>query len=232
MKQQPIYIPAQTPDDWQRLLAEFNLHWKMGYSARTLAHSWQLADGFPSEVKQVFEQASNSAFTTVHPLLILPEHKVPLKGKGKDSQNDLFVLAKAGDNQLAAMTVEGKVEESFGNTVGVWKLSGDGYTANKQMRLAYLAEALGLTNIPDAIYYQLLHRTASAVIEAKRFNAKYAVMLVHSFSPQGTWFDAYGRFAALYGHTIVKDKLYHLISLGEIDLYSGWVTGNPKYLSS
>jgi hypothetical protein len=37
--------------------------------------------------------------------------------------------------------------------------------------------------VPDAIRYQLLHRAASVVIEAERFNASYAVLPVHSFSP-------------------------------------------------
>lgn len=232
MKSQTIYIPAQSPDDWQKLLAEPNLHWKTGYSARTLAYAWHSANGFPDEIRVILEQSLFPPFQTMTPLIILPEHKVPLMGRGKDSQNDLFVLAKAGDNQLAAMTIEGKVEESFGNTVDAWKQTGEGFTANKQVRLNLLAEQLGLTQIPDLIYYQLLHRTASAVIEAKRFNAKYAVMIVHSFSVKGSWFDEYARFAALYGHTIVKDNLYHLITVGEIELYSGWVTGNPKYLSS
>ena len=36
--------------------------------------------------------------------------------------------------------------------------------------------------------YQLLHRTASAIIEAERFNANHALMLVHSFSLANEWY--------------------------------------------
>ncbi|MBA3871521.1 MAG: hypothetical protein H0X30_20440 [Anaerolineae bacterium] len=231
MSRQLIYIPADSPDVWQSFLAEPALQWKTGYSARTLAHAWHAQTGFPKEVERILNQSDFAAFQRVTPLIMLPEYKVPLKGRGKDSQNDLFVLAKADDNQLVSMTIEGKVEESFGSTIHNWKQSGEGYTENKRIRLEYLQETLGLEAIHDSIYYQLLHRCASAVIEAKRFNARYAVMLVHSFSPQGSWFNEYAQFIALYGQQAVKDKLFHLASLGDVELYSGWVTGNPKYLS-
>ena len=170
-------------------------------------------------------------FQQVTPLIILPEYKVPLSGRGNDSQNDIFVLAKATDQQLISIAVEGKVEESFGSTLKMWKQSGKGYTDNKKIRLNYLQEQVGLEHIPDTIYYQLLHRCASAVIEARRFNARYAVMLVHSFSLQGSWFDEYAKFTMLYVQKVEKDKLFHLASLGDVELYSGWVTGNPKFLS-
>jgi hypothetical protein len=32
-------------------------HWKAGYSARTLAHCWEAADGFPSEIAQALSQS-------------------------------------------------------------------------------------------------------------------------------------------------------------------------------
>ena len=232
MSRHIIYIPANSPEDWQAFLAEPHLQWKTGYSARTLAYAWHAQEGFPEEIDRIFKQSNFLPLQDVTPLLILPEYKVPLKGRGKDSQNDLFVLAEANDHQLISMMIEGKVEESFGSTITAWKQSGDGYGENKQIRLAYLQQQLGLKHVADTIYYQLLHRTASAVIEAKRFNAPYAVMLVHSFSQQGSWFDEYAQFMALYGQKVVKDKLFHLASLGDVELYSGWVTGNPKYLSS
>ena len=49
-----IYIPAKNPDDWAQLLADPVKHWRIGYSARTLAYSWQSAAGFPAEIKAAF----------------------------------------------------------------------------------------------------------------------------------------------------------------------------------
>jgi hypothetical protein len=232
LSRQTIYIPANSPDDWQRFLAEPNLQWKMGYSARTLAMAWHDAQGdFPTEINHIFKLSGFAHFQPLVPLMIFPEYKVPIMGRGKDSQNDIFVLAKAGDGELVSMTVEGKVEESFGSTIKNWSQLSKGDVTNKQKRLYALEDELGLESIPDSIYYQLLHRCASAVIEAKRFNAAYAVMLVHSFSPHGSWFDEYAQFIALYGQQVVKDKLIHLASLGKVELFSGWVTGDPKFLS-
>ncbi len=227
----PIFIPAQSPDDWRQFLAEPERHWKIGYSARALAYCWHAANGFPPEIIHMFEASSMDAFHSVTPLIIIPESKVSLKGKGPASQNDLFVLAKAGDNELVSITVEGKVEESFGVPLRQWKLAGGGFTDNKRTRLEGLAKQIGLAQIPDDIYYQLLHRTASAVIEAKRFNAKYAVMLVHSFSLTGSWFAEYARFLNLFNVEAHKAHLHYLNSVDGITLYSAWVTGDPRFLA-
>jgi hypothetical protein len=58
------------------------------------------------------------------------EHKVPLPGGGHPSQNDIFVLAKS-NKDLVAITVEGKVSESFGETGGDWlKIESEGKKDN------------------------------------------------------------------------------------------------------
>ena len=226
-----IFIPAEQPDDWQRFLAEPALQWKTGYSARTLAHCWHAADGFPAEIDRVLAASPVAAFHGARPLLILPEYKAALKGHGPASQNDVFVLAKATDGALMAITIEGKVEESFGTSLGTWKAANQGFTDNKRTRLDDLLQHLGLPDVPDAVYYQLLHRTASAVIEARTFNAPHAVMLVHSFSPAGSWFEEFARFVGLYGVAAEKDALHHLTTVAGVDLYAGWITGNARFLS-
>jgi hypothetical protein len=55
--------------------------------------------------------------------------------------------------------------------------------------------------VPDDVSYQLLHRTASAVIEARRFKTDYAAMIVHSFSPTHRWVNSFARFTQLFGTT-------------------------------
>ena len=72
-------------------------------------------------------------------------------------------------------------------------------TLGKRIRLRFLTERLGLCEIPPTIRYQLRHRAASAVLEAERFNASHALMLVHSFSQTHEWFEDYRAFAALFG---------------------------------
>ena len=75
----------------------------------------------------------------------------------------------------------------------------NGASAGKQQRLKYLCDVLGLNMPPLHIRYQLLHRLASVVIEARRFNARYAMMVVHSFSQEHRWFTDYQDFLYLFG---------------------------------
>ena len=137
------------------------------------------------------------------------------------------MLARAG-TELVSIAVEGKVKETFGPTLADWL---DGGSAGKATRLAFLRNELGLPeDIPVTVRYQLLHRTASAIIEAKRFGARHAVMLVHSFSQSNLWFEDYSAFAALLGG---RAEVNRITSIGERDgvyLHLGWVCGDEEYL--
>ena len=106
----------------------------------------------------------------------------------------------------------------------------------------------------DGIRYQLLHRTASALIEAERFCAGHALMLVHSFSQTHEWFEDYARFLRLLKNGVRAEALtpdggsgaltpdggsgaltpgniHHAGRRGDVELYLGWVTGEAVYLT-
>ena len=89
-----IYIPSKGPEDWRLHLASPERQWRRGFSARTLAYCWEDSAGFPPEVASLLEDAGESALIGSELLLAIPEYKVPLEGRGKPSQSDLFVLAK------------------------------------------------------------------------------------------------------------------------------------------
>ena len=168
-------------------------------------------------------------FHSVEFLLGIPEHKVDLPGEGPPSQNDIFVLAKSG-RDLISITVEGKVSERFSNeTVDQWLTDA---SHNKYERINGMANILGLdTKDLMPIWYQLVHRTASALLEAKRFNAKHALMLIHSFSQEHQWFEDYAAFAALYGQNPNPDSIVYAGEIHGKNLYFGWVTGEAEYLN-
>ena len=91
---------------------------------------------------------------------------------------------------------------------------------------------LGIQNEDvSQIRYQLLHRTASAVIEAERFGSSTAVMLVHSFSQEDEHLEDYQAFARLFG---INDANVNTVSyagnLNGIDLYLAWVRGDKQFL--
>ena len=222
-----IYIPSAGPDSWQQFLAEPEKQWKTGYSAKSLAYSWEEADGFPREISDVLAESDIEALNGMTPLLVIPEHKVPLPGGRTESQNDVFVLGSTPSG-LVSICVEGKVNESFGEPVAKW---GPESSPGKQIRFQYLTEVLELEGKDlSNIYYQLLHRTASAIIEAKRFHATTAMMLVHSFSQEHRWFPEYLDFAAKFDVDAPLKRIYHAGKRSGVDLYLGWIVGNPEYL--
>ena len=223
-----IFIPTSSADNWQQFLAEPEKQWRTGYSARTLAYCWENADGFPLEVKSVFANSNVRALETVQMLMAFPEYKVDLPGGGRPSQNDLFVIAKCTDGELMTIAIEGKVSEPFGPTVGEWNPT---ESQGKIKRFEFLQNLFGLKEIPYDIRYQLLHRAASAIIEAQRFKAKRAIMLIHSFSPKILWLDDFQAFAKLFDVHAEPDHLYFIKSINEIEFYVSWVKGNLDFLN-
>lgn len=192
-----IYVPARSAEDWRPFLGDPEKHWLDGYSAKELAKAWQGANGFPAEVGKAFVNSGIDLFHNLELLLAIPEHQVDLPPPGgRPTQCDLFAVARGGQS-LVAIAVEGKVKEPFGPLVSEWLMDG---SEGKRTRLRFICDKLGLREKEvEGIRYQLLHRTAAALIEAERFMAKHAVMLVHSFSLNNEWFEDYAAFARLYG---------------------------------
>lgn len=221
-----IYFPSAGPDDWKRFLDKPELHWATGRSARTTAHAWEAAEGAPPEVEAVLGRALGP----VRLLLAIPEHKTPLPGGSRDSQTDVFALFRT-DAGLVAAAVEAKVEEPFGPLVSEWLAEA---SPGKTERLAHVCGRLGLdpSGVGD-LHYQLLHRTAAAVIEAERFHASTAAMVVHSFSPHRTGFDAFARFAARLGAPAAEpDRPAVVPAPGGAPLVLGWACGDPRFLTA
>ena len=222
-----FFVRTSRPDDWQIHLAEPNKQWKIGHSAKALAYCWMEAEGFPSSVKRVFQKSKYSVFKDIDFLAGFVEHKVLLPGGVHPSQNDIFILAKS-KKDLVAIAVEGKVSESFGETIRNWLKD---ESKGKKTRLKFLNELLQLNQDGlQEIRYQLLHRTASAVIEAKRFNASTALMLVHSFSHTHERFDDYSNFASLFGITARLNAIHLAKRIDDVNLYLAWITGEKEYL--
>ena len=217
-----IYIPSSGPSAWQALLADPEKHWRTGFSARTLAYCWEKANGVPPEISVLFDGPTEL-------LLAIPEHKVSLPGGTRDSQNDVFALLRCGSETWAA-AIEGKVNEAFGPTIGEWLA---GSSEGKRTRMSFLCETLGLSETPPPeIRYQLLHRTASALIEAERFKTDGAAMIVHSFSQERAWFDDYAAFASLFTGGLNATNRVAVPHKSGRKLLLGWATGSAEFLAA
>lgn len=216
-----IFVPSAGPDSWRQFLAKPDLHWAVGYSARTVAHAWEAAHGLPPEVQAIL----SPVLGPVELLLALPEHKTPLPGGRRESQSDVFALGRHRGG-LVACTVEGKVDEPFGPTVGDWMRDA---SPGKVERLAYVCGLLGIADCPPDVHYQLLHRAAAALIEAERFCATDAAMVVHSFSPQRRWFEAYERFTELLMPGCPAAKPVVTTTPAGRRLVLGWASGDQAF---
>lgn len=223
MPQSRLHIATTGPQDWQARLADPVKQWKRGYSARTAAHAWEAASpGFPPEVAALLGPDAELQLAIV-------EHKVALPGGTRESQQDLFCLARAGGEDMA-VTIEAKVNESFDKTVAEWFAKP---SPGKRTRLAALCADLGIADPPPGgLRYQLLHRTAAAVIEARRFHRPVAAMIVHSFSPDARWLDDFAAFAAHLGLDAGPGRAARKTLPCGTALILGWAPGDPAFLAA
>ncbi len=221
-----ILIPTLGPSDWRRLLADPDTQWERKASAFELAVSWESVEhserGLPKEVAEALDE--EPILAGARTLIALPEHKVTLRGRGKPSQSDVWVLLLSGSGYVS-MAVEGKAGEPFASTLADWvKEASEG----KKERLQFLCETLQVADQPPPhLRYQLFHRTASAVLEAQRFRAPLAVMMVQSFkADEESWRD-YAAFAALLGGTPTRGRVTEATRRGSERLFLGWVDCPP-----
>ena len=215
----PNLCPEPGTNDWRRLLAKPERHWHPERSAALLATSWETAKGLPPPVCAVLEASGQLAFRSLDLLLALPEHQVHLPPHGHPSQTDVWALAR-GDDGLLSIAVEGKVTESFGPTLRTIRHGSPG----QRSRLRSLCETLGLIDPPDTIRYQLLHRAVSAVLEARRFTAAHAVLLIQSFSSKDHGFADFEAFAHRLEATPIRNGVVIANLPGPPHLWLAWVS--------
>jgi hypothetical protein len=217
-----LHVPLLKPEDVIPHLAKPDLHWKSGYSAQELAIAWsQSSNDFPPSVRAVLSTVPE--YSDAELVDGFFEREIELGSPGRNSQADILVLAGLGQ-EIAVIAVEGKVNETFREFVKNWN-----NTPGKQVRLERLAQTLGL-DIADVggIRYQLLHRTASAIYEAKRYRCRHAMMLVHSFSPTHRWFEDFAAFSSLMNQPVSVPGAVSIAKMCEgISLRLAWVADSP-----
>jgi hypothetical protein len=217
-----IYLPSAGATSWRPLLSDPDLHWKRGASAMELAVSWELAAvtdrGMPREVAEVLDR--HDATRGAQLVFGAPEHRVALPGGHRPSQTDLWAVATTPSG-LVSIAVEGKAGEPFGPTVSEWFQDA---SSGKRVRLAALCGVLGVAATPDsALRYQLFHRSASAVMEAKRIGARTAVMLVQNFRSETTGWADFEAFAAQLGAKANRGGICETSCRQPVQLLFAWV---------
>ncbi len=223
-----IFVPTTGGADWQRLLAKPEIHWVKSFSAMTTAASWEAAGGqLPAEITTLLSSSRDPALLDLQLLAAIPEWQTRLPGGERPSCTDVLAIAR-NDLGLCVIAVEAKVLEDFGPPVAEKRQS---ESEGQLQRLQFLHDLLGVKRFDDAIRYQLLHRTASALLTAKQFHAQTAVMLVQAF---GTPLDRQNDFRAFCAAINADEICPGLFAVRRFDspsLYLAWCTGDKKYLA-
>ena len=223
-----VFVATRDGTDWQRVLAKPNLHWKKGASAMTAAASWEDAGGkLPAEITALLSGTRELDLVDLTLLAALPEWQVALPGGETTSNTDVLAICR-NEQGLCIVAVEAKVFEDFGPLL---REKREGASPNQEKRLAYLHELLGVPRFEDGIRYQLLHRTASALLTAQQFHARCAVMLVHAFGTPAQRRADFTDFCAAMGSTEVSPGVWRATLAAGPTLYLAWCDGDPKYLA-
>jgi len=221
MKQKKIFIPSINSESWKELLADPQKHWRDGYSAKSVALSWENQNAIPIEIHDAL--ANESLFANIELLIAIPEFKVSLPGGARPSQNDVFFLA-ANANGLISCTVEAKALEDFDKTIESWyKFPSSG----KQTRLEFLLKEINFPSECDKtkLRYQLFHRLASAIIMARKFHAKFALMIIQSFveDDDKNHYADFKTFTQAYEVQAIKGIPLKLTEVDGIHVFALWV---------
>lgn len=191
-------------------------------SGATVGIATRKSDGvWTSEMDRVLR--ASPTFEGIRPLLVITDHQPPLPGGGSPGQSDLWMMART-DRDLVSIAIEENVGESFGRSVREWL--DDTSTTGKKDRLDYFATMLELpvTRL-YGLRYRLVLRTVSALVEAARFNAAHAMLLIHSVSKDRGHFEDYRSYVGLFDESPEPDTVISAEARSGIALHFAWVTG-------
>jgi hypothetical protein len=222
-----IFLPSSSGSDWQKLLAKPSLHWKRGYSAMCAAACWESAgDKLPADISMALDRSNVAEVRNLKLIAAIPEWETPLPGGSRPSFTDILAITR-NDLGLCLLAVEAKVNEHFGPLVAE-KLS-ESASEGERSRLNYLQDLLQLHSLDPEIRYQLLHRTAAALLSAKEFFASTAVMLVQSFGSQTDLRVDFDRFCDAMGADSPGSSIRQVRHFDRPRLILVWVEGDKRF---
>lgn len=191
-------------------------HFKEGHSAFELTHRWKnVGSRMPEPIYSIFQNSGITDVRDIEILQIYVEYPVFLDSLRTPSKNDLMIFCKSTIAPKIVVAVEAKCAETFAERVQTWIRAPDSPNSRKQRklfkapvsivgrkekRLAFLNEVLSVTISPDShLRYQLLHRTASAILTARQTFANIAVVLIQAFTQSDSNYADFMEFCKFLG---------------------------------
>jgi hypothetical protein len=193
----------------------------------TTTASWEDAnDTLPKEITATLDSSLDKDLVGLKLLAAIPEWQVALEGGETASHTDVLAITR-NDRGLCVIAVEAKVDEDFGPLV---KDKRTELSVGQRSRLDYLQSLLGITNLDDGIRYQLLHRTASAILTAREFHAHVAVMMVQSFGKKASLHEDFDAFCHALDAQTLPGGMTVVRSFSQPRLFLGWCNGDLRFL--
>src|SRR6185295_14046372 len=153
--------------------ASMLLPWSTSDEADRLAARWESKTAFPPEVGALLDSNPKTAGATL--LLGIPGHRVPLTGGERASDTDLWVLGRT-PRGLVSMTIERDARPVERAPAMEPPLR------DRDARWAAVSALLEIERPCDSpLPARFFHRTAAALLEARRFFAVGAAVIVHAF---------------------------------------------------
>lgn len=221
-----ILVPTRSGSDWQPLLAKPKRHWKKGASAMTAAASWEsAAPSLPPEITERLNSAREASLADLRLLVARPEWEVALPGGETTSNTDILAIC-TNSAGLCIVAVEAKVHEDFGPLVGGKR---SGASSDQLARIAYLEELFHVDRFADELRYQLIHRTASALLTARDFHASSAVMVVQAWDAPAARRTDFEAFCRAVSAVQLAPLVFRLPAFAHPQLFVAWCDGDQSF---
>jgi hypothetical protein len=211
-----ILVPAASPDDWKKRQPNPEEQRNAGHPAEALAARWHGASAFPPEVSELF--CGSETVRDARLLLAIPEHQVELARGARASHLNLWLLARTRRGLLSAV-IEAVGDEGFETKIPDRQREHPHHELWPALSRFLEIEQPGATPVRS----RLLHCTATALLEARRFFARGAVVIAHSFSQGREGFRDFHDFVRVMGGTILAPgELVAVAPREGIELFFGW----------
>jgi hypothetical protein len=219
-----LCISTRGIGSWRGRLASPDRQWKRRFSAFETAVSWEhacnRASGLPDPLEKLLRKGN---FGEPRLIFAVAEHKVELPGGNAASQSDVWAIVNTSRGMLS-LTVEAKASEAFGDDIlEKWLVAGSTEESrrNREMRFDYVRSHLPKSDSFFLVRYQMLHRCAASVIEAKRLGFQHAGFIVQAFNTPDQSFQDYAIFCKALNMPAARGEM-RTTFVGEIALSVGW----------
>lgn len=182
-------------------------------------------DTLPPEISALLNASQEPALSALKLLAAIPEWETPLPGGQRSSFTDILAVTR-NELGLCVIAVEAKVNEDFGPTVQQKRAQ---MSAGQQTRINYLHSLLGVDRFDDGIRYQLMHRSASALLAAKEFHADTAAMMIQSWGSNPALPVDFERFCGALGAEGLPGGMKVVRRFEAPRLFVGWCCGASEF---